>query len=459
MQNRSIILLCCVVCVALYASQSLGVSLAQAADAPRTSSKKTSAVRTLRMDEAVRIALRDNPSVAAASAGSQASEEGRKAARGAFGPRLGTSYSVSKVRQETSPRAVQRLPEYGTYTWNIDVSQPVFSAALIPAYQKASLQAQSGISALRNTEISLVGQVQTVFLSYLRAGENARSAADSLARLRDQLKITQAFYQVGLRPRLDVLQAEVDVSQSENLLIQSENARDTAKAQLNTLLGMSATADVEYVGELRHVPFTRGLEACLDLAYRQRPDLDIAQKSVAIADKDKKIIQADYLPKIDAYYNISQYGNTFDLRRAGAHDSRGTRWEVGMQATWNVFSWGTTYFQAQQADFSMIRMRHEENNLRLGVGYDVKSKLLALQEAEKRIAVAEKGLEQAQEAYNVALARYQAQVGTNFDVLDASAKLTAAQAALTSARADYLTALSSLYVAMGELQPDLMSSR
>jgi outer membrane protein len=46
-------------------------------------------------------------------------------------------------------------------------------------------------------------------------------------------------------------------------------------------------------------------------------------------------------------------------------------------------------------------------------------------------------------------------VGTNFDVLDASANLTAAETTLTGAKADYLTALSALYAAMGELKPDL----
>jgi outer membrane protein len=78
-----------------------------------------------------------------------------------------------------------------------------------------------------------------------------------------------------------------------------------------------------------------------------------------------------------------------------------------------------------------------------------------VRDAEKLISVATKGLEQAQEAYKQAQARYRAQVGTNFDVLDASANLTAAETTLIGAKAGYLTALSALYAAMGELKPDL----
>lgn len=409
----------------------------------------------LDMAAAVRRALERNPSLGAQEAQSRASEEGRKSARGAFGPKLGMSYSAVKQERKTSPRRT-RPPELGSYSWAVEISQPVFQGfRLLNSYQKAALQADSDKAALRRAELAMTEQVQTEFLSYLRAEENVRSERDSLARLRDQLRITRAFYEVGLRPRLDVLQAEVNVSEAENILIQAENTRDTAQARLNTLLGFTATVPVRYVGRLGHVPFRRSLEQCLEAAYRQRPDLLVAAKAVEMAAKDRRVVQSDYYPQIEAYYNINQTGNTPDLQRRGDEGSRSATWEVGARAVWNVFQWGVTYYADQQAGWVVTRLRHEEEDLKLNVGYDIKSKLLAVREAEKRISVADKGVAQAREAYDAALARYQEQVGTNFDVLDASANLTRAQASLTGARADYLTALAQIYVAMGEYHPDL----
>ena len=408
------------------------------------------------MPEAVQRALKFNPSLGSQESQSRSSEEGRKSARGAFGPKLGMSYTAVKQERKSSP-ASSRPPELGAYSWAVEVSQPVFQGfRLLATYQKAALQSDSDKASLRKAELDMTEQVQTYFLDYLRAEENVRSERDSLARLRDQLRITKDFYDVGLRPRLDVLQAEVNVSQAENRLIQVENNRDTYLAKLNTLLGLPATARAAYTGKLVHVPFRRSLEQCLEAAYRQRPDLYMAAKSVEIAGKDQRVAQSDYYPQVEAYYNINQTGNTPDLQRSGDRSSRGTTWEVGARATWNVFQWGTTYYADKQAGWLVTKMRYEEEDLKLQVGYDIKSKLLAVHEAEKRISVAEKGVEQATEAYNVALARYQEQVGTNFDVLDASSKLTTAQASLTSAKADYLTALAQIYVAMGEFHPDLM---
>lgn len=415
--------------------------------------------KSIGMSDAVEHALRFNPGLGAQEAESRSSEEGRKSARGAFGPRLGVSYSATKTESKRDPSATMgtKNPKMGVYSWGVEVTQPIFQGfRLLSTYQKVALQADSDKASLRKAELDMTEQVQTAFLEYLKAGENTRSMRDSLTRLREQLRIAQAYFEVGLSPRLDVLQAEVDVSEAESLLIEAENTQATALARLNTLLGFDATAVNTYTGTLKEVGFRYTLEQCLELAYRQRPDLYVAQKAVEIARKSQKEVQSDYYPQIEGYYSMTQSGNTPGMQRSGENGSHVTNWEVGAQATWNVFEWGTTYYADKQAGWQVTKMRYEQENLKLEVGYDIKSKYLAVQEARKRIAVAQNSVAQATEAYNVALARYHEHVGTNFDVLDASANLTSAQSSLTGAKADYLTALSQIYVAMGEYHPDLL---
>ena len=415
--------------------------------------------KSIGMSDAVEHALRFNPGLGAQEAESRSSEEGRKSARGAFGPRLGVSYSATKTESKRDPSATMgtKNPKMGVYSWGVEVTQPIFQGfRLLSTYQKAALQADSDKASLRKAELDMTEQVQTAFLEYLKAGENTRSMRDSLTRLREQLRIAQAYFEVGLSPRLDVLQAEVDVSEAESLLIEAENTQATALARLNTLLGFDATAVNTYTGTLKEVGFRYTLEQCLELAYRQRPDLYVAQKAVEIARKSQKEVQSDYYPQIEGYYSMTQSGNTPGMQRSGENGSHVTNWEVGAQATWNVFEWGTTYYADKQAGWLVTKTRYEQENLKLEVGYDIKSKYLAVQEARKRIAVAQNSVAQATEAYNVALARYHEHVGTNFDVLDASANLTSAQSSLTGAKADYLTALSQIYVAMGEYHPDLL---
>ncbi len=428
----------------------------QARDGAVPSAPSGAASQRVTLVDAVMRALAANPSIHSAKASADAAESGRKSARGAFGPTLTTSYGYSRTRQNIEPATTSRYPDHGTFTWNVIINQNIFTGFnLLSTYQKAALQAESRELNLRLTQLNITASVQQAFLSYLQAVDNVRSQRDSLTRLREQLDITRASFDVGLRPYLDVLQAEVDVSRAESLLITAENQRETYKAQLNTLLGASVTDNIDYVGELRHVPFRLGLENCLERAYHDRPDLGIAAKAVAMAAKDVKIAQSGYYPQISGYYAVTNSGDTAALKHEFKDGYRSTTWEVGIQGTWTIFEWGRTFYADQQARFIESQMRADESSLKLNVGYDVKSKLLAVRDAEKIIAVAQKGMIQAQEAYKQAQARYRAQVGTNFDVLDASANLTAAETALTAAKAGYLTALSALYVSMGELRPDL----
>ncbi|MBQ1539114.1 MAG: TolC family protein [Desulfovibrio sp.] len=413
--------------------------------------------RSFTMGEAVRFAMEHNETLGASEAQMRASEEGRKAQRGYLGPKLGTTYSWLKQTRTTSVQNAQQPPSNGTFSWSLEVSQVLFDGFKnLGAYQKQALQAESDRASLRRSELETTGAVQEQFIDYLSRLELIHSQREAEARLQDQLKITKAFHDAGLKPKLDVLQAEVDLGKASQTLIASENQRDTTRARLNTLLGLPAQKPVQYQGGLRVAKFTGTLESCLERAYRLRPDLYVGCKAVEMAVKDRLLARSGYYPRVEAYYNITKTGNTPDLERGGSRSSRSTTWEVGARLSWDLFQWGTTYFADQQAGWLVAKMRSQMRQIILDAGYEVKSRFLALREADKRIAVAKASVASASEAYEAALGAYQAQVGTNFDVLDASRKLLTAQADLTAAKGDYLKALSKLYLAMGEYRPDLL---
>lgn len=268
------------------------------------------------MGQAVRQALAFRPSLAASEAQAKSSEEGRKSARGSLGPKLGTTYSYYKQARATSVQNASSPPAAGTYTWTIEVSQILFSGfSVLGTYQKQALQAESDRASLRQTELDAVTGTQEAFISYLASVENCRSQKEAAARLRDQLTITRAYHDAGLKPKLDVLQAEVDLGKAEQTLISAENTRETTRAKLNTLLGLPVERDVRYVGALTVRSFPLSLDQCLERAYRLRPDLYVGYKAVEIAVKERLIARSGYYPKVEAYYNITKTGNTPDLER------------------------------------------------------------------------------------------------------------------------------------------------
>jgi len=403
---------------------------------------------------AVETALERNFTIKAAEEGYKGAQASTKSRRSAFGPVLGTRYDYDRRQHGVSNAG--RAQDKELFTWRVYLSQNVFAGfATLADYQQAALREDSAKQGVRQARLELIRIVQENFFIYLRARQDVVSARDALERLQSQLASSQAFYDVGVSPRIDVLQAEVDVSAAESALLVAENAVQSQKARLNTLLLLPLEADVEYTGQLGYITFARSLDDCLNQAYRLRPDLIMAEKSVQIAEKDITKAKSAFYPQVTASTAWGTAGS--DALAAGSPNTKPhySEWTVNMTAEWQVFEWGKTVYDVRRAGHEKGRVQAEADNLRQEVGFMVKVRILAMDEAAKRIKVAQKGVEQAAEAYRMADARYRQQVGTMTDVLDAQAKLSQAEASLAEARSDYSIALSSLYAAVGEENPAL----
>lgn len=410
---------------------------------------------TYDLEATVRKALADNPSIEASRATALGAEEGRKAARGAFGPSLSSSYSYTHNDHKKNTRQ-NPISDDDYYTLTASVTQPVFTGFnLLSTYQKAELTKESAELAKDLTELGLILNVQENFINLLVARENVRSAQATVDRLASQLQVTQAYYDVGLQPRIDVLRAEVQLSDAENSLLQAQNTLETQHARLNTLLNLPLEADVDYKGELTFISTPMDLETSLDVAASSRPDLLIARKAVEIAAKDLKIRESGFYPQASASFNWSKMGDHPNVDGSEFASTEFSSWYAKGTVSWELFSWGTTYYATQQAKQTIAQLKAEEANTWQEALYEIKSRHLSIGEAAKRIKVAQKTVDSAQEAYRMALARYQAQVGTNNDVLDAQADLSSAEAALTKAQGDYMISIARLYNAVGEKNPGL----
>jgi outer membrane protein len=401
------------------------------------------------LDQAVLRGLQANPRLAAIRAQILGAEFGEKAAKAAFGPELSANYGMSYDGKPVSGA------DHETWTLNINLSQPLFTGwRLLGTHQRAKLVQEQAKTLLTGKELELILTIQEQFLLLLKARENVLSAQDSVTRLQSQLQRAQAFFDVGLSPKVDVLSAEVELAAAEQDLLVAENTVRTQVARLNTLLDLNLEAPVEYMGELAYLPYDPDLQDCLDRAFAQRPDIALAQKAEEIADKESEITASSLYPQVSA--DLDYYRRGSDPGVSGDNSRPDPWWTAGVRMNWQVFDWGQTRNTYQQSRQNVIRLREETASLRLEVSFAVKSLHLKLQEASARIAVARKAVDEAREGFRIAQARYQAQVGTNTDVLDAQARLTRSEAGLTDAMADYQLALANLFAAMGEQNPGLL---
>ncbi len=408
------------------------------------------------MEEAIARALEANPQIDAAGYTLKSTESARKTAQANFGPSLDATYNFTQRDKEryTTGRLTQ---DRSLFALGMSASQTLFSGFnLLNTYQKRALEQDRQALQLQNTRLDILSQVQITFLNHLKNMDTISSLEGSRNRAQAQLDLAQAGFNVGLRPRLDILQAEQELSRTNAALIQAENALETGRAQLNTLLNIPVNEPTQYVGALNTAPVRFNFDDCLATAFRQRPDLLMAEKSVAIAQKDLGITNSAWFPKLSASLTWNTQGS--DLSVSGSRASRTgySNWQAGLGLSWNLFGSGRRYFATQQAKFDISSLESQRQSTVNNAANEIKADLLMVQNSERQITVAEAAVRSATEAYDMAKMRYELQLGTNLDLLTAQTDLSLAEASLISAKADYLTAISKLYVAIGEMRPTLL---
>ncbi len=402
----------------------------------------------LDMAGCVKTALQKNESVKAAHLNLQGRQYGIDSAKGAFGPAFSVDYSYTKLEDSPEMMGV-RVGDSDLWRLKLNIMQPLFTGfALRSAYERAILEKEAAEQSLRLAELALIFKVQANFLGLLQARENVKSEDDSLRRLRSHLKVIQAFYDVGLRPKLDVLQAQVKVADAEQALLMAKTRVEVQKARLATLLNFPPHTEIMYIGGLKKPVFERGLEGCLQTAFEKRPDLRVAGKNVDLAQNAVQMVESDLYPHLAANLDYLRKGDDWGV--GGSRYQKAGEWQFTVGLNWKFFEWKKTANARKQAKKVAHSLVSAFENQKKEVEYEVVANYLRIEEAFKRIGVAQKALEAAKESFRIATARYKSQVGTNTDVLDAQAMVTKSEAALTQALAEYSKSIAALYFSIGE---------
>jgi outer membrane protein len=277
-------------------------------------------------------------------------------------------------------------------------------------------------------------------------------AQQSVKQLEEGVRVAENFVKVGLRAKVDVLDAQTRLGQAELQLIRAINDIGVAKARLNTILREPIDTPFEVEDILSTEPYERSYKATKEIALQQRPELQEAKKNVAIAEKEVTLAQSDYYPDITLSANYFRAGDEPNVD--GSDNVDRENWDIVAGATWTLFEWGKTRYATNQRRVRLRQAKETFEQVKDGIMLEVKTGYLTLQAAGKGIRVAAKQVESAEENFRISQERYKEQVATATEVLDAQTRLTEARANYTDSLVIYALARANLIRAMGlEAEP------
>jgi outer membrane protein len=403
--------------------------------------------KVLRLEDAVRIAVENHPSIKASQEQIGAQEAVLGQQLGAYYPTisLNNTYSTGNTSGSTSSPDQSASEAYS--------SQATFSMTLYD-FGKREGNVQSARETVRATQYAYTTTVNNIVFS-AKQSYYAYLQAAALLRVREQavkdqeLLVNQArgFFEVGTRAKIDVARAESNFYSAQADLVTAQNAVQVALVTLKNALGVPELPGIPRLPDepLLVTPPPISLEEAKKTAFTSRPEL--LQFGAQRKAQDQQIAAArrGHLPDFlfSANYGRrknSEDGNTFPLQPA---------WAVQLSFNIPIFDGFRTTNRVEQAVRTYYSIKDQEEQQRQLVALDVEQSYLNLRQAEGRVTANRAAAQAAKENLDLANGRYQVGVGSIIESTDAETLNVTAQTNLINSLFDYKVAEAQLAKAMG----------
>jgi outer membrane protein TolC len=268
------------------------------------------------------------------------------------------------------------------------------------------------------------------------AGETVRLAEADVRVSRDRVEAGTAVVS-------DQLAAEVQLAEMKQQLVEADGELVTARAALNTALGIAIETPQQVTGQLEARRFEVG--AAVELigeALRNRPDLRLAGLAVDAGEAGVKGARGEYLPRVDLF---ASFGASRHQWLSGSGD-----YTVGASVTFNLLDAGREgrLIQAQAVRGMAAAEREQLLNQ---VRFEVVRARQQLLVARERIEVAERMVVQATEAVRIVQDRYREGLTTMTEVLRAQSVLARARMMVLAGRYEHYIGYAQVLLVTGRL--------
>jgi outer membrane protein TolC len=124
-------------------------------------------------------------------------------------------------------------------------------------------------------------------------------------------------------------------------------------------------------------------------------------------------------------------------------------WDVGITLSWDIWNWGGTSSQVIQAEQNLYQSQTTLDQLKENIELEVNQNYLSLKYAKEKLDVTMKTIEQADENLRTFQEKYNVQLATSTDIIDAENSLLQAKTNYTNALIDYKMAKVRLEKSIG----------
>lgn len=409
----------------------------------------------LTLEQTVALALERNADVVNAGYEAEAARWSRASSLGSVGPRLRVEGSVQVWDKPLDASFMipgapvgpsLRVRDQVTSSAQVVVIQPLLSLwSILEGVKIKELGIDLASIKQLQARRDVTYQATEAWYRLLQAKSLVDVNEKSVAQVAAQVAKALAFERQGMMGRNDVLRAEIALASARQRVLQAKGGVEISLARLRALLRQPPDAPLD-----AHRPAAAPaseqpvfeLGRARDSALQQRSEVAEIEARLQQARCGQRIAWSRMLPQINALgsYQYTQ-GQALALR---------DQFFAGVNAQWDVFEWGATYFGTREASVRVQQAELGLERIKDLIALDIQTTFVTWDTAREALDVAEQTVVQAEENYRIVSKKYENASSTTFDVIDAETLLTQARAQRENAWFDLQVAQAGMRRAMGE---------
>jgi outer membrane protein TolC len=306
----------------------------------------------------------------------------------------------------------------------------------------AQADALAGISqenaAITRQDVAFLAKV--AFYNVLRAGNALEFQQRNLGQRETLLRQAQAFYETGVRAKIDFARAEANLYDSRASLGQAVNELRVARITLLQRIGIDLSSEFVLRGEFEEMRIPGKLEEWIVEGERNRPEVRALLEKERAAMESLRGARAGSYPLLQGGTGYRYAADDFPLQQG---------YDLSLTLTQPVFSGFLTREQVRESQATLSSVRYEIVEAKRRVRLEVERSAYSVQEARERLVARRKQREAAAENLRLATARYEVGAGDIIEMTDAQTQMVSADTETNNSAFDLAVSQASLLRAMG----------
>lgn len=392
---------------------------------------------TLKLEEAVVIAMQNNYNITLAANDSRIAEMNNTLGAAGMLPSLNVTGARSMSINNTYQKYYDGTEKQSPNARNNSISAGAALAwTLFDGFnmfiQKDKLGELASMSDIQLQSIveNTVADVIDAYYAIITQGKLVEVYQEAMAITSERKRIAKAGVSFGSSSELSFLQASVDYNADSAAFIQQERILENNKVELNRLLCRDLYAQFEVTSE---IPVDRGLlfEKLWSEVMDQNPDIRMARTNLSIALLERKSANSNLYPRLNftSGYNYSKSESEVGITSM----NRFRGFNVGVNASYTIFNGFTNNQNRSKAQVRVESAKLEAEQAELNIKAHLKR---IYNDYETNIQLADFEKENVALALrNLDIAREKYRIGSSNDI-----ELRETQKKLMDAENRYLTA-------------------